>query len=233
MSLDFLAVNLAAVRARMAAACRRAGRDAGSLRLVAVSKYRPIEHTRALYDLGLRDFGENRVQEGREKIPALAPDIAWHLIGPLQTNKAKYLPGLFGWVHSVERIDVAEALEKAYAKVGAGGRVRVLVQVNIAGEEQKSGCESAEAEALVRAAAALPHLDVVGLMTMAPFLDDAEQARPVFRALRELAERLRAATGLALPELSMGMTGDFEVAIEEGATMVRVGTALYQEPGAD
>lgn len=230
MSFPFLAANLADVRARMAAACARAGRDATSVKLVAVSKYRPVEHTRALYDLGVRDFGENRVQEGRDKIPVLPHDIAWHLIGPLQTNKAKYLPGLFAWVHSVERVEVADALEKAYAK--SGERVRILIQVNIAGEEQKSGCTPADAEALVRAAAAMPHLDVRGLMAMAPFVDDPELARPVFRGLRELAITLREATGLALPELSMGMTGDFEVAIEEGATIVRVGTALYQEPDA-
>lgn len=211
---------------RIRAACQRAGRPEDSVLLVAVSKYRPLEQTMQLYRAGQRHLGESRVQEAREKIPEMPPDIVWHLIGRLQTNKAKYLPGLVEWVHSVDRLSVAEALEKAYAKEGKS--IRVLLQINAGGEEQKAGVEPEEAEEFVRQCAALPHLDVQGLMTMAPFVEDPEQTRPVFRRMRELAEELRASTGLALPHLSMGMTNDFEVAVEEGATMVRVGTALYE-----
>ena len=211
---------------RIEAACARARRDPSEVRLVAVSKFRPIEQTHELYNAGQRDFAENRVQEGREKIPRLPGDIAWHLIGQLQTNKAKYLPGLFTWVHSVDRPEVVDALEKAYAK--ANLTVRVLIEVNVAGEKQKAGVAPDQLAELIRHAAARPHLDIRGLMTMAPFVDDPEEVRPVFRQLRDLAVRTEGETGVALPELSMGMTNDFEVAVEEGATMVRIGTALYQ-----
>lgn len=220
-----IAENLERVEQRIASACQRAGRRREDVTLVAVSKYRPEEQTRALHALGVRHFSENRVQEGRDKIPALPRDIEWHLIGRLQTNKAKYLPGLFRWVHSVDSEKVAASLEKAYAK--AGETVHALVQVNIAGEEQKGGIEPAGTEALLRAMEGLQHVRVEGLMTMAPYSDDPEDARPVFRELRELAQLLRGKTGLPLPHLSMGMTGDFEPAVEEGATIVRIGTALY------
>lgn len=218
--------NLEAVRARFDGACARAGRDPAEVRLIAVSKYRPAEETRALYDAGVRDFGENRVQEACAKIPEMPGDIRWHLIGPLQTNKAKYLPGLLAEVHSVERMKVAAALEEEYGKRGLA--VSVFVQVNVAGESQKSGCAPQDTEALVRGVAALGSVELAGLMTMAPYGTNAEQARPVFRALRKLRDEVSAATGIALPRLSMGMTNDFEVAIEEGATEVRVGTALYE-----
>ncbi|MBX3727847.1 MAG: YggS family pyridoxal phosphate-dependent enzyme [Candidatus Sumerlaeia bacterium] len=218
--------NLEAVERRLRDACHRAGRPRDAVTLVAVSKFRPAERTLELHGLGQRHFGESRVQEAREKIPALPGDIEWHLIGRLQTNKAKYLPGLVGWLHALDRAELVEPLDAAFAR--KGGRLRCLVQVNIAGEEQKAGVEPGEAAALVRLAAARPTLEVVGLMTMAPLVDDPEAARPVFRALRELAERLRLDTGLPLPHLSMGMTNDFEIAVEEGATLVRVGTALYE-----
>lgn len=222
--------RLDAVRDAIRRAAQRASRDPATVRLVCVSKTRPQEQTRALHELGLRDFAENRVQEARAKAPLLPADIAWHVIGRLQTNKAKYLPEFAAWLHALDRLDLAEALEKAFAK--AGRRLPVLVQVNVAGEEQKGGVAPGDAEGLLRACAALPHLDVRGLMAMAPYSDDPEDARPTFRGLRLLAQDLRARTRLALPELSMGMSGDYEVAIEEGATMVRVGTALYQDPGS-
>ncbi|MDK2971007.1 MAG: dependent protein [Candidatus Sumerlaeota bacterium] len=218
--------NLDAVERRIREACERAGRPRGDVTLVVVSKYRPVEQTRELHALGICNFGESRVQDGREKIPQFPAGIDWHLIGRLQTNKAKYLPGLFVWVHSIDRADAADAIGKAFAR--KGGTVRCLVQVNIAGEEQKAGVEPGAAAALVRHVASLPNLECVGLMTMAPLVEDPEAARPVFRGLRELAERLRAETGLPLPHLSMGMTNDFEVAVEEGATLVRVGTAVYE-----
>ena len=223
-----MAENLARVQDRIETVCRKAGRLPSEVVLVAVSKMRPVEQTRELYGLGVRQFGESRVQEARDKIPGFPPGIAWHLIGRLQTNKAKYLPDLVHWVHSIDRLAAAEALEKAY---GAADRtVHGLVQVNVAGEEQKAGVEPEEAEALVRAVEGMAHVRLEGLMTIGPLVDDPETARPVFRQLRGLAEALRASTGLALPHLSMGMTNDFDVAIEEGATLVRVGTALYAEP---
>jgi PLP dependent protein len=221
-----LATNRHEILGRIHAACQRARRDPGEVRLIAVSKFRPIEQTHALYDAGQRDFAENRVQEGREKIPRLPGDTEWHLIGQLQTNKAKYLPGLFKWVHSVDRPEVADALEKAFAK--ADLTLSILIEVNVAGEEQKAGVSPDGLAGLIRHAAARPHLDIRGLMTMAPYVDDPEEVRPVFRHLRELAIKTEGETGVALPELSMGMTNDFEVAVEEGATMVRIGTALYQ-----
>lgn len=223
---DQIRENLAIVRERISHSCERAGRTVDEVRLIAVSKYRPLEQTKILYDQGIRDFGENRVQEGREKIPELPDDICWHLIGPLQTNKTKYLPGKFSQIHSVERLKVAKTLEKEYAESGL--KVTAFVQVNIAGEDQKSGCSPDEAESLVKQVVALEHVELAGLMTMAPYYDEPERTRPVFRALRELRDRIRDATGVALPRLSMGMTNDFEVAVEEGATDVRVGTALYE-----
>lgn len=214
------------VRGRIESACARAGRDPGGVRMVCVSKYRPIEQTMALYQLGLRDFGESRVQEAKEKAPETPGDICWHVIGPLQTNKAKYLPAFAHWVHSVDRQGVVAALEKAYAK--AGTTVDILVQVNVAGEEQKGGVSPEELDALVDDACAAAHLRLRGLMTMAPYVDDAESVRWVFSRLRQLGESIADRVEGASVELSMGMTNDFGVAVEEGATMVRVGTALYE-----
>ncbi|MEQ8820878.1 MAG: YggS family pyridoxal phosphate-dependent enzyme [Sumerlaeia bacterium] len=226
-----LADNLQSIQRRIARACEQAGRDPAEVTLLAVSKYRPIEHVRTLYDLGLREFAESRVQDGRDRIPDLPSGIRWHLIGRLQTNKAKYLPGLFHTVHSVDRPDVAEALNKAYAKQGE--MAEVYAQINISGEDQKAGVSAADAAAFVRDVASRESLRLAGLMTMAPYVDDPEEVRPVFRQLRELRDRLQDESGLALPALSMGMTGDFEVAIEEGATIVRVGTALFDTGEAD
>lgn len=214
------------VKERIAKAAERSGRKAEDVLLVAVSKYRPMEQLLTQYQFGQRHFAENRVQESQKKIPDFPAGCQWHLIGPLQTNKAKYLPGLVDWVHSIEREKVISALEAAYSQ--AGKTVQVLIQVNIAGEEQKSGCEPSEVETLVRLCLQSPSLHLQGFMTMAPYSDNPEDARPVFRSLRELAEEVRQKTGLKLPHLSMGMSGDFEVAVEEGATIVRVGSALYE-----
>ncbi len=219
--------NLSSIQRRIHQACERAGRAPESVHLVAVSKNRPIEQTRILYDQGIRAFGESRVQELRTKAPEFPNDCQWHIIGPLQTNKVKYLPGLVSWVHSVDRAELVEALETQFAK-RSGERVNVLIQVNIAGEEQKSGIDPKEAAELVQLASEQPHLVVRGLMTMAPYTENIEETRPVFRGLKRLATEIERATGVSLPHLSMGMTGDFEVAIEEGATMVRIGTALYE-----
>ena len=222
---DTVRAHLEAVRARIAAACTRTRRDPQSVTLLCVVKQRPIADARALVELGERHLAENRVQEARERIPGFPPGPEWHFIGRLQTNKAKYLPGLFGWVHSIDRIEAAQAVSHAYAQ--AGRTARVFLQANVSGEAAKAGAAGDEAASLLRAAAALPALQIEGLMTMAPYADDPELARPVFRELRELRDRLTRETGVPLPGLSMGMSGDFEVAIEEGATIVRVGSALF------
>ena len=223
--MSAIAQNLKEVRAAMAAACRRAGRDPGSVRLVAVSKTVERERIQAAIDAGQDLFGENYLQEARDKIAALGRQVGWHLVGSLQTKKAKAAVELFDLIHAVDRLKLAQALDAAAAGLG---RVQdVLIQVNQAGEDTKSGVEPAAAPELVREVTRLPHLRLLGLMTMPPWFPDPEAARPYFRALRELRDRLRSLIGLPLSELSMGMSGDFEVAIEEGATLVRVGTAIF------
>ena len=181
------------------------------------------------YALGLRHFGENRVQVAKAKFGAGRPDdLTLHLIGSLQTNKAREAVALFDLVHSVDRASLIEALAGAAAK--AGRRLPLLLQVNIAGEESKQGCAPGEAEALALAVAAQPSLELRGLMTIAPLVATPEEARPVFRGLRQLRDDLQSAhPELRLPDLSMGMTNDFPVAIEEGATIVRVGRAIFAE----
>ena len=222
-----IAENLQAVRARIETAARRAGRDPAAVRLVAVSKTVAVERLREAAAAGQHLFGENYLQEARPKIAALGPGIAWHFVGHLQSNKAKAAVELFELIHGVDRLNLAQALSQAAARLGKVQEV--LIQVNLAGEESKSGAEPAAVPALLQALAGLPHLMVAGFMTMPPWFPDAEAVRPYFRALRELRDRLesQALAGHPLPELSMGMTGDFEVAVEEGATLVRVGTAIF------
>ena len=218
------------VRERMAAAARRAGREPGGVRLVAVSKLHPAEAVSALYEAGQRDFGENYVQEAEAKMAALPPDISWHFIGHLQTNKARNVVGRFSLVHGIDSLRLARSLQD---RADALGVVQdVLVQVNLAGESQKSGILEAELPPLAEFLARAASLHWLGLMLMPPFFDDPERARPWFARLRGLAESLRAGFGLPLPELSMGMTGDFEAAIEEGATLVRIGTRIFGERDA-
>ncbi|MCC5875252.1 MAG: YggS family pyridoxal phosphate-dependent enzyme [Candidatus Sumerlaeia bacterium] len=227
-NLERLADNLRRVEERVAAACQRAGRERDKVLLLAVTKKRPLEELVELHRLGLRSFGENRPQEVRDRVPALALPIDWHFIGAIQSKNAKYLVGNVAWIHSVEDMKVAEAVEKAWNREPKLPPVKTLLQFNIAGEEQKHGAGTTEAVDFLKKAIALERLDVCGLMTMAPYSDNAEDSRPVFRALRKLRDDLVAETGHPLPHLSMGMTGDFEVAIEEGATIVRVGTALFE-----
>jgi hypothetical protein len=220
-----IARNLAAVKSRIAAAALRAGRDPEAVRLIAVSKTVDLDRLSQALAAGQKLFGENYLQEAREKIAALGPGVTWHLVGHLQTNKARGAVELFDLLHAVDRLKLAQALAKAAA---AAGKVQdVLLQVNLAGEETKSGADPGEVLTLLAAVARLAHLRVLGLMTMPPYFPDPEQARPYFRALRELRARARDLTGLPLTELSMGMSGDFEVAVEEGATLVRVGTAIF------
>jgi pyridoxal phosphate enzyme (YggS family) len=220
-----IAHNLTEVRASIAAACQKVGRDHKEVRLVAVSKTVDLDRIREAVAAGQYIFGENYLQEARDKIAALGRPVSWHLVGHLQTKKAKGAVELFDLIHAVDRLKLARALEAAAARLGKVQNV--LVQVNQGGEDTKSGVAPAAAAALVQEVARLPHLRLLGLMSMPPWFPDPEEARPYFRALRELRDRLRGLTGLSLAELSMGMSGDFEVAVEEGATLVRVGTAIF------
>jgi pyridoxal phosphate enzyme (YggS family) len=219
--------RIAQVQERIAAAARRAGRDPDAVTLVAVSKTVDRAAVDEAYRAGLRQFGENRVQEAKAKFgPGRPADLTLHLIGTLQTNKAKDAVALFDVVQSVDRAGVIDALGKRAAQ--AGRRLPVLLEVNVAGEASKQGSDPAEAPALVARLAGQEWLQLRGLMTMAPLVADPEETRPVFRALRRLRDDLRRANpGLDLPDLSMGMTNDYPVAVEEGATIVRVGRAIF------
>lgn len=224
-----IAQNLDAVRQAIAAACRKVGRDPGEVRLVAVSKTVDLTRIRAAMDAGQDLFGENYLQEARNKIAALGRRVGWHLVGHLQSNKARGAVEFFDLIHAVDRGKLAGALDAAAARLG---KVQdVLIQVNQGGEASKSGVAPEAAPALLKEMARLPHLRVLGLMTMPPWFPDPEAARPYFRALRELRDHLRGLSGLPLAELSMGMSGDFAVAVEEGATLVRVGTAIFGSRG--
>jgi hypothetical protein len=220
--------NVAQVRERIAAASRRSGRAPDVVKLVAISKTFPPESVRAAYEAGLRDFGENRVQEAACKRPALSDlSITWHLVGHLQTNKAKPARDLFQWVHSVDSLRLAQKLDQAAAP--GCGRLPVLLEVNLGGEESKAGVGESEIVQLAEQMNQLATLEVRGLMVIPPFFDDPEQVRPYFRRLRELAREIDARNipHVSMRELSMGMSHDFEVAIEEGATIIRVGTAIF------
>jgi hypothetical protein len=199
----------------------------GEIRIVAVTKGHPAAMVREAWAAGLTDIGENRVQEAlRKQEEAADVPVAWHLVGHLQTNKAKQVAGRFALVHSVDSSRVAEALANAVRARGAVSRLSVLLQVNLSGETQKSGIDPAEAPELAHRLAACPELELKGLMTMAPFTDDEPEQRRVFKGLRDLRDRLER-DGLRLPELSMGMSGDYRAAVAEGATLLRLGTVLF------
>jgi pyridoxal phosphate enzyme (YggS family) len=216
------------IRGQVTQAALRAGRSPDEITIVAVSKTFSRASVDDAYALGFRHFGENRVQEIRDKFETPLPDDAdVHLIGPLQTNKVRQALGTVSRIETVDRPRLVNALAKVLPSLER--TCSVLVQVNIAGEEQKSGCSPEDAEAIVRQIMEVPELTCDGLMTMAPYVDDPESIRPVFTGLRELRDQLRESTGLALPVLSMGMSGDFHVAIEEGSTHVRIGRALFGE----
>jgi PLP dependent protein len=230
---DLLRDNLARVRDRIADAAARAGRDVASITLVAVSKTHPVEALLAAYELGVRHFGENRVEEAVTKLPAFRqaisdPTVVFHMIGHLQSRKADEATALFDRIHSVDSLKLAQRLSRFTTKP-----LPILLEVNVSGEASKDGFDGARRAELfsaVEAIAQLPNLRLDGLMTMAPLVDDPEQARPVFRALRELRDEIEARySTVKLPHLSMGMTDDFEVAIEEGATLVRIGRAIFGE----
>jgi PLP dependent protein len=232
---DILAANIADVRSRIAEAAQRVGRTPEDVTLIAVSKTKPLELVQIAYNLGMREFGENRVQEALEKIAAFQPpDLNWHMIGHVQTNKANKIVGAFACIHSIDSLHVAEALQRQAEKKSQAEnrdlRQPILLQVNISGEASKEGMAPAEIRQIAQQITSLPNLEIQGLMTVAPLVDDPEQVRPVFRALRELRDRLQQEIpASSWQHLSMGMTDDYGVAIEEGATIVRVGRAIFGE----
>ena len=225
-----VAENIEAIRARIRAAAERGGRDPRSVRLVAVSKRQPLESIREAIAAGQVIFGENYLQEAQDKVAALGQGLVWHCIGHLQSNKARIAAEIFACIETIDRLKLATALEMRLAELGK--TMPVLVQVNVGGEAQKAGVAPEKAGLLCRELQQFPHLILQGLMTMPPFVENQEESRGCFRQLRLLGEKLAAQGLLGLHgpvELSMGMSGDFEVAIEEGATLVRVGTALFGE----
>jgi pyridoxal phosphate enzyme (YggS family) len=214
-----IAANLRDVQGRIARACERSHRSPGEITLVVVTKEVGVSAIRAAFDCGMRDFGENRVQEAEDKIAQLSdlkPDVTWHMVGHLQGNKARTAVELFDIIHSVDSIKLAEILSRRTEKA-----FPILLQVNVLGEATKSGFSVGEVATAVEEIKQLPNLKVMGLMTIAPLVSEPEEVRPVFRKLRELRD------SLGLEHLSMGMTDDFEVAVEEGATMLRIGRAIF------
>ena len=221
--------NLANVEKNIEQACKNAGRSRDEVTLIAVSKTKPVEMLQEIYDENIRDFGENKVQELCSKMEQLPSDIRWHMIGHLQRNKVKYLIGKVVLIHSVDSLRLAEQIEHEAAK--ADIVMPVLIEVNVAEEESKFGTTSEAAMQLVESVSKLPHIKIRGLMTIAPFTDNPEDNRIYFRKLKQLSVDIKSKNidNVDMDELSMGMTGDYEVAIEEGATMVRVGTGIFGE----
>lgn len=219
--------NLQEVEENIEAACKRAGRDRSEVTLIAVSKTKPVDMLQEVYASGIREFGENKVQEMMDKYEVLPKDIHWHMIGHLQRNKVKYLMGKTALIHSVDSLRLAEEISAQSVKHDV--ITDILIEVNIAGEESKFGTSREEAMALVEAAAKLPNIHICGLMTIAPYVDDPEDNRKYFRGIRELSVDIKEKNidNVDMRILSMGMSGDYEVAIEEGATMVRVGTGIF------
>ena len=226
-----LAARFADVQARVAGAARSCGRSPDEVTLIAISKTHPANLIKELVELGATDLGENRVQEAEGKIPEVGRTSArWHLVGHLQANKARRAVNLFDVIHSLDSIDLAKRLDRLCAEIGRES-LPLLIQLDLGHEETKSGIDEQELPQLIAALQQLERLELIGLMTLPPFGDDPELARPYFRRLRELRDQLagEGAFGDRKGELSMGMTHDFQVAIEEGATMVRVGTAIFGE----
>ncbi len=222
-----IADNIRSVEERIAAACERAGRPREDVTLICVTKTKPVEDLRQAYDAGQRVFGENRVQEIIEKFPQLPEDIQWHMIGHLQRNKAKYLMDRAVMIHSVDSAALAQTISKEAVK--AGRVMDILLEVNAAGEESKFGLSYDGVLPLIREIAPLPGIHICGLMTVPPYTEDPETSRIYFKKLRELSVDIarQSIDNVSMHTLSMGMTGDFEVAIEEGATHIRVGTAIF------
>ena len=226
-----LAAQLTAVRERIEAAANACGRAPDDVKLIAISKTHPASVIRTVIELGATDLGENRVQEAEEKIAEIGRErVRWHLVGHLQANKARRAVNLFEVIHSLDSLDLARRLDRLCVEEGRE-KLSVLIQVDLGHEETKSGIDESELTHIVDGLQSLTHLDLIGLMTLPPFFDHTEQSRPYFRRLRELRDELadRGAFAGRKGELSMGMTHDFEIAIQEGATMVRIGTAIFGE----
>lgn len=221
--------NIGRIREVVAKAAARSGRSPAEVRLMAVTKTVDDERIAAAMRGGVDIIGENYVQEARRKLETLGKGCEWHLIGRLQTNKAKYAVRLFDMIHSVDRLELAAEIDRRAA--AAGHLMRILIEVNVSGEETKNGVPLADAADLVRRIAPLANLSIRGLMTMPPWFDDPEEARPFFRALRELRDRIAVERipRVEMTELSMGMTGDYPVAVEEGATIIRIGRGIFGE----
>jgi len=224
-----IAENLAWVRKRTQAACARSGKNTDDVRLVAVSKTKPAAAIEEAAAAGQKIFGESYVQEFLDKEKEVQGSVDWHFVGALQTNKVKYLVGRTAMIHSVDRLHLAEEISRQWGK--AERDIDLLIQVNLGHEATKAGTSEDQLESLVRQIALLPYLKIKGLMTLPPYRDDPEEVRPFFRELRRLARHLEtlAIPGVEMKELSMGMSHDFETAIEEGATLIRVGTAIFGE----
>lgn len=221
--------NLEIVESNIRKACEKAGRDRSEVTLIAVSKTKPVEALREAMACGIRVFGENKVQEMKDKNAVITENLDWHMIGHLQANKVKYLPGMACMIHSVDNIKLAQEIEKQFAKNDI--KIDVLIEVNMAAEDTKFGLSPEEVIPFVKEISALPHLNIRGLMTIAPYTEDPESNRQYFRGLRELKDKINSMELLPQPmdTLSMGMTGDYQIAIEEGATFVRVGTGIFGE----
>jgi PLP dependent protein len=219
------AENLAAIQQRMADACARAGREPESVTLVAVSKNRTPNEVREAAECGVTLFGENRVQEGKAKVSMCPGHLRWHMIGHLQSNKARDAVHFFQMIESVDSLALAQEINKCADK--SAKTMPILLEVNMAGESSKFGYPPEQLLVELEQINALPKIEIHGLMTVAPWAEDPEKVRPVFRQMRELKEQCEKVLGAPLPHLSMGMSGDFEVAIEEGATIIRIGTALF------
>ncbi|MDF1536699.1 MAG: YggS family pyridoxal phosphate-dependent enzyme [bacterium] len=226
-----IALSLRSIHDRVNKAAAAAGRSPTDILVLAVSKTMPVELVHEAVAAGQLHFGENRIQEAREKIPNAPEGLSWHLVGHLQSNKVKYCPDLFQWIHSIDSVQLAREVARRYSD--RGKICKALVQVSVSGEEVKSGCDPIETAQILTVLMEEEGAEPAGLMTMPPWDPDPESARPFFRALRELRDDLvgQGFPAESLRELSMGMTGDFEVAIEEGATIVRIGTAIFGERG--
>lgn len=223
--MEYIKENLAEIRESIAAAARKAGRRAESVKLIAVSKTFPPEAVQSAYNAGQRRFGENRVQELARKTAALPEDTEWHMIGHLQSNKASLALENATYIHTVDSVKLLKKLDRIAGELGRSPKI--LLEINISGEESKFGAAAEAAAELVKNALECENIRVAGLMTMAPFAASESELRFVFGSLRRLRDALQNKFGLSLPELSMGMSGDFEIAIEEGATMVRIGTSIF------
>lgn len=221
--------NIARVNTRIQDACAKAGRASEEVTLITVSKTKPVSMLREAYDAGSRDFGENKVQELLDKLPQMPEDVRWHMIGHLQRNKVKYIVDKVYLIHSVDSVRLAEEISKEAIKKQV--EVNILVEVNVAQEESKFGTTTEEAVTLVEAISKLPCIHIKGLMTIAPYVEDEEENRVIFQKLKQLSVDIESKNidNISMSVLSMGMTGDYRVAVEEGATYVRVGTGIFGE----